>query len=96
MPQYRAGFTLTVDNGIGDEALGAMLDRLKNHNGTVVVDSDWIQVVFSFDASDLPGWYSGLSAALPRAIGICRRVIGDLESQPLGFTLTKVTEEEAS
>lgn len=68
-----------VEGGIGDEAMGHLLEALKPYNGAVNVDDGKVTMLYSFDSGDLPGLMSGLTAAIPRAAGLAVRMLREAE-----------------
>lgn len=93
MTQYRGGFTVTTDSAFSDETIGALMDALKRYDGALSVEGDRLSIVFSFDASDLPGFASGLTAAIPRIAGIARNLLGGTGLLGAGVTVVGLSVE---
>jgi hypothetical protein len=74
--EYQGGLIIDVGaNSLPDESIGALLDALKQYDGALTVEPEHLLVVFSLDASDLPGVASGLAAAIPQVVAIATRIL---------------------
>jgi hypothetical protein len=86
MAEYRAGVIAINGPPITDEQVDALMYALSPLDGTMTVDVNRLELLFSFDAEVPPGFAPGVVQAVPRAMSEARSVLASA-----GLDLIEVT-----